>query len=399
MFPAAPPAPAAISILALGVTQTIAWASSTYLPAILAAPMASSVGHTVAEAYVVWSLALLLMAALGPSIGRMIDRHGGRPVLMASNLVLACGLFTLASATAPWALVLGSLLLGVGMALGLYDAAFAALVRHFGATARGPITGITLLGGFASTIGWPLSSWLLGEFGWRLTCAAWALIHLLLALPINALCLPRTTSTVGSAALAPAHQPGAPSAKAPRGAMVLLAIFGAATAFVTSAMSAHLPGFLVLCGLGTGAALFAASLFGPAQVAARLFEYFVLHRLRLHPLIGARLATSLQPLGALCLLLFGGTPLAGAAYALLYGAGNGMITIAKGTLPLALFGPEGYGERQGLLAIAPRLMLAAAPAVFGYVMQAYGATFALALTVLVSLLALLSLALLRAKTR
>lgn len=392
--PATPSAKDLRLVLALGFTQTLAWASSTYLPAILAVPMAGELAISPGAVFAAYSAALLLMALLGPKIGALVDRHGGRPVLCGSNFVLALALVLLGSASTPVVLYLGWVVLGIGMALGLYDAAFATLVRHFGAQARGPITGITLLGGFASTLGWPLTSALLDFVGWRGACYCWAFIHLAVALPVNLRFLPRLSPvqalpTAPEGTAAESDSKGAnlmPEERQTR--LILLAIFGAATAFATSAISAHLPGLLMLTGVGTGSALFAAALFGPAQVAARLFEYFVLHRRHFHPLLSARLATALHPVGALLLLIFGGSPLLAALFALLHGAGNGMITIAKGTLPLALFGPGGYGARQGWLAVAPRLMLAIAPFSFGLVMLDFGAKGALMLTGGVSLLAL-----------
>lgn len=383
-------------VAALGFTQMLAWASSIYLPAILAQPMASQFGLSAGAVFSAYSAGLLVMAVLGPKVGGLIDRHGGRPVLCASNLVLAAALVLLALAGSPAVLALGWLVLGAGMALGLYDAAFAALVRHFGPMARGPIIGITLVGGFASTLGWPLSSALLDACGWRGACLAWAAIHVFVALPLNRFALPGTAERGGGGTGGQDARPG-PGATAVRdGRLWLLGLFGVATAFVTSAMSAHLPGLLTMAGVDAGAALFAAALFGPAQVAARLVEHFVMHRRQLHPLLGARLATMLHPLGALLLIALGGSPLLACVFAVLHGAGNGMITIAKGTLPLALFGPAGYGARQGWLATGQRVMLAGAPAAFGWVMIESGAAGALWLSTGASLLALAALMALRA---
>src|SRR5215475_9525008 len=162
----------AVVVAALGTSQTLAWASSYYLPAILADHMAAAAGVPRAWVFGAFSGALLLTAALGPAVGRLIDRRGGRGVLVASNFVLALGLVALGASNgivsqfAAWAV------LGVGMALGLYDAAFATLTGIYGREARGPITGITLIAGFASTIGWPLSALLDMNVGWRGTCLA-----------------------------------------------------------------------------------------------------------------------------------------------------------------------------------------------------------------------------------
>lgn len=377
-------------VLALGLAQTVAWASSTYLPALLARPLAAELGFDSALVFAAFSVALLLMAALGPAVGRHIDRRGGQGVLCLSSLILAAGLGllgmagSLAGVFAAWALI------GVGMALGLYDAAFAALVREHGLAARLPITGITLLGGFASTIGWPLTAWLVAHWDWRTACLAWAGANLLLALPLNYRFMPsalRLAAKAGGAS--PAGSEQAPPVANRRNFLALL-VFGAATAFVTSAMAAHLPGLLLASGLPLAVAIAAAALVGPAQVAARLAELVAAHKLRTNPLSTARLATALHPLGGLGLLLLGGPPGA-VALALLHGAGNGMITIAKGTLPLFLFGPAGYGLLQGRLAVAQRLTQAAAPFLFALLLEAGGAVRGIALSFAVSLLALTAL--------
>jgi hypothetical protein len=382
----------AAQVVALGTAQTVAWASSTYLPAILAAPMAAELGLTPAWVFAAFSLALGVMAVLGPAVGRAIDRRGGRGVLCLSNGVLAGGLLLLALAGGTLSMFLGWALIGAGMALGLYDAAFAALVRQHGLAARGPITGITLLGGFASTIGWPLSSYLVAGWNWRVACAAWAASHLLLALPLNYHFMPALGQDSAPSAGAARSAAGAGGDTAIRRRnFVLLAIFGAATAFVTSAMAAHLPLLLRTAGIDSAAAIAAAALLGPAQVVARLGEFIAAHKFRPAPLLTARLATALHPLAGAIFLAATGLPGIAMLFAVLHGAGNGLITIAKGTLPLAIFGAEGYGALQGRLAVAQRVMQALAPFVFALVMARGGAAAGLVLTVTVSLLALAAL--------
>ena len=379
-------------VVALGVTQTIAWASSTYLPAVLAVPMAESLGVRASLVFAAVSASLLVVAGLGPMVGRAIDRRGGRDVLCASNLVFAAGLALLGVCDSTPLLFLAWAVIGAGMALGLYDSAFAALVRVHGSAARGPITGITLIAGFASTIGWPLSAWLAATWDWRAACFAWAAIHLLIALPVNLRFLPAVPPTPAEQTH-PAATPTATDAAAtgPDRRFILLALFGATTAFVTAALAAHLPELLKSLGASAALAVGTAALLGPAQVAARLFEFGIAHRLKIHPLYTARLATALNPLAGGVLFAAGGTPLACAAFALLHGAGNGLITIAKGTLPLALFGPRGYGALLGALAVSQRLAQAAAPFAFALVLESGGARPAIALAAGLSLLALISL--------
>lgn len=373
----------ALVIAILGTTQTLAWAGSYYIPAILAGRMADDLGVNASTIFVAFSCALLLTAFLGPRVGRAIDQHGGRAVLIASNLVLATGLGVLAMAQGPVMLFLGFGVLGIGMAMGLYDAGFAALARIYGRDARGAITGITLIAGFASTVGWPVTAWMQAEFGWRGACAGWALVMLLLALPLNAL-LPR--GTVRAPEAQPAAPPDAETARRTRRAAWLMAFIFVSGGFSASALAAHLPGLLVAAGATPAAAIAAGALMGPAQVAARVFEFTLLRRA--HPLLSARIALTTHPLGAVLLLIFGG-PLA-APFVLLHGAGNGIQTIVRGTLPLAIFGAAGYGARQGLVVAPARFMGALAPALFGFVVESYGA-HALWLTIALSVMAFIAL--------
>jgi MFS family permease len=371
-----------LTISAIGVTQTLAWGSSYYLPAILADPIAAGLGVSKSLFFGFFSGALLLQAALGPAIGKAIDRQGGRGVLVLSNLVLGAGLAWLALAQGAGGLAGAWVLLGIGMALGLYDSAFATLTALYGREARGPITGITLIAGFASTVGWPLSALLNDSFGWRGACLGWAALNLIVCLPINQFLIPRPA--------VPSHGV-APEATAPpaNGMAVLAFVFGA-VGFVTGAMAAHLPRVLEMSGATVTVAIAAASLMGPAQVAARLFEFGVLKRL--HPLVSTRLALLMHPLGAAVLGVVGAP--AAAAFALLHGAGNGLLTISRGTLPLALFGPAGYGLRTGIIAAPARVTTAAAPLLFGLLLNAMG-TAALVISGGLGLAALASLALLR----
>ena len=392
-------------VLALGFTQTIAWASSTYLIAILAVPIAADLGSAPSTVFGAFSVALIVMALTGPAAGRAIDRWGGRGVLALSNLVLAGGLVLLGFASTISALFVAWCVIGLGMALGLYDAAFAALVRLHGSTARRPITGITLIAGFASTVGWPLTAVIAEHFGWRASCFAWAAMHVAIALPINLYCIPRATRALASADPGPASpvkdddpMDSKRSRHAYRRAFALLVVFGATTSFVTSAMAAHLPGLLLAVGSSNVAALTAAALLGPAQVAARLLEFLAAQRFRFHPLLTARIATACHPVGGVILAAFGGPAVIASLFTLLHGAGNGMITIAKGTLPLAIFGAEGYGHRQGLLSMLGRGMQAVAPYAFGLVLEGYGAQVAIGLSVTFSVIALAALMGLRPRT-
>ncbi len=363
-------------VLGLGTAQTLAWASSYYLPAILAVPMARDLGVSTPTVFAAFSLALVVSALLGPAAGKAIDRWGGRPVLTANSLVFALGLLTLALAQGPVGLFAGWVILGMAMAAGLYEAAFATLVRLYGQDARSAITGITLLAGFASTIGWPLSTWLELQWGWRAACMVWAALHLVVALPLNAW-LPSAASLPDTAAPQPAPAHASDTILSPRTSVAettarrtafLLALVFAVTWFISTAMAAHLPRLLQAHGVTLTSALLFAGLVGPAQVAGRLLEYGLLRNV--HPLISARVAGITHTVGAGLFLLVG-VPM-GAVFTLLHGAGNGILTIAKGTLPLVLFGPRDYGARQGLLMVPARFAQATAPWLFGLALDRFG---------------------------
>jgi len=371
-------------ILALGTTQTLAWASSYYLPAILADPIARDLGVSSNWIFAAFSASLVLSALLGPRIGRQIDLVGGRPVLSMSNVVFAVGLTLLGFSTSVPVMVLAWLLLGIGMTGGLYDAAFAALGRIYGDAARRSITGITLIAGFASTVGWPLSAWGLETIGWRNTCFAWAAAHILIGLPINLWMLPAVKGA--KAAVASAVKPHIPIDRT----MILLAFVFAAAWTVTGAMAAHLPRIMEAAGATHGQAVFAGALIGPAQVAARIFEAGFLSRF--HPLVSTKLACITNPIGTAILALAGGG--AASVFALFYGAGNGILTIARGTLPLAIFGPQNYGYRLGIIGAPARMAQAAAPLLFSLLIDTMGSRVLIVSSAL-SLAALLALFLLR----
>lgn len=375
------------TVATLGVAQTLAWASSYYLPAMLAAPMARDLGVSLPTVFAAFSVALIVSALLGPRSGRAIDVWGGRPVLMATNVVFALGLVGLGLAKGPASLFAAWVVLGVGMGSGLYEAAFAALVRLYGKDSRNMITGITLVAGFASAVGWPLSTFLEGHVGWRGACFTWGALHLLLGLPLNAL-LPRAP------ALQPiSNQPQAvasdacPSASL-RATLILSFVF-AATWFISTAMAAHLPRLLQAAGVSLAGAVFVGALIGPSQVGARLLEFGFLRKV--HPLLSARLAAAMHPLGVAVFVIVGAP--AAAIFGILHGAGNGILTIAKGTLPLVIFGPHGYGHRQGLLMVPARITQALSPWLFGLALDRWGAG-ALAVSAAVGVLALLALFLL-----
>lgn len=349
-------------VLGLGTTQTLAWASSYYLAAFIAAPQAADLGVSTSSIYAAFTAALLVAAVLGPRVGRTIDLLGGREVLAVSNVLFTIGLVLLGIAKSAAVLWLGWLVIGAGMGLGLYDAAFAALGRIYREKARGPITGITLLAGFASTVGWPLTAWGVETIGWRETCFAWAAAHALLGLPLNLLALPKLMQAANGAATA-----AAPNVRMDRN-MWLLGFAFAAGWVVAAALAAHLPRLLETTGANTAQILLAGMLLGPAQVAARAIEATLLKRVQ--PLTTARACMLPHPVGA-GLMLAGGGVMA-APFMLLHGGGHGILTVARGTVPLSVFGPRDYGYRLGLLGAPTRIAQAFSPLAFSLIIDHLG---------------------------
>lgn len=376
-------------ILALGTSQTLAWASSYYLPAILANPIARDLGVSPTFVFGALSVGLIIAGLLGPRVGHFIDTFGGRGLLAVSNVVFAAGLLLLSLASGWVVLVVSWLILGVGMGMGLYEAAFATLTRMYGHAARRPITGITLIAGFASTIGWPITAYLDTHYGWRAACQTWAFIHIALALPLN-LTLPRVEPLKPPANEEPGLAESAQQSETV--AMILVAYVFAATGFVSSGLSALMPSLLLQFGATPAAALLAGTLIGPAQVAARIIEAGWLSRY--HPLASTRLATLMNPIG-IAILAVGG-PVLAPVFAVFYGAGNGILTIARGTLPLALFGPYGFGRRVGVLSLPARATGAVAPLAVGMLAEHLGAG-ALWATALASASAFIALIFLQAR--
>ena len=350
-------------ILVLGTSQTLGWASSFYLPAILGDRIAEELGTSSTWFFAAFSAALVVSAMVGPRTGRTVDAIGGRAVLAVSNLVFAAGLAVLAFAHSPAMLWLAWLILGVGMGIGLYDTAFAALGRIYGLEARSAITGITLLAGFASTVGWPLTAWGASELGWRETCLAWAAAHILIGLPLNLL-LPTSSS------VAPSGEGGSKPHIPIDKPMIILGLAFAASWMVVTAMAVHLPRLLEAAGASAVQAVAAGALIGPSQVGARILEAGLMKRY--HPMVSARLSVALHPMGAAVLALFGAAA-ASAPFTILHGAGSGILTIARGTVPLAIFGPANYGYRLGFVGAPTRVATAAAPLLFGLLIDQYGA--------------------------
>lgn len=358
----------------IGLTQILAWGSTFYLPAVLATPIALDSGWSLGNVVAGLSWGLLVAGFSAPRAGRLIDRFGGRPVLAASSVLLAAGLALLGLAPSLAIYFLAWTVLGTGMASGLYDAAFSTLGRLFGENARTAITGVTLVGGFASTLAWPAITALEAQLGWRHTCLVLAGVQVALALPLYVLFIPREQQRHGQAA--PVKKSGQPvgALHEARYLFLLVAVLFTLQSSIMSSLSVHLLDALRQLGFAASAALAVGMTIGPSQVVARLLEFSLWRTL--HPTWSARGAVLLCFLGLA--LLIPADPVLAFAAAALYGAGNGLLTIVRGTLPLALFGPQGYGARMGLLARPMLFAQAIAPLAMAMLLGELGPTVLLA---------------------
>lgn len=374
--PARSQAPGAGLIVALGITQIVSWGSIYYLAALLMEPLRAALG--VAQPVVVgaFSLSMLVSGLAAPWVGRHIDRHGGRGVMTAGSVmavVLLALLSRVESVAALYAIYLG---LGLAMAGTLYPPAFAVVTQAFGAGYRRAITALTLFGGFASTVFWPLTTALIQALGWRNAVLALATINLLLCVPLH-LWLPRRADVAGRAdttaptAPAPADATAREALRSP--GFVLLALAFAGHALVISSIGVHLLALLTGRGMSATAAAAAAALIGPMQVLGRIGEMSISGRFSAVQV--GRVITWFLPLSMLVLWsegVLGAEWLLLGLFALLYGVGNGAMTIVRGAVPAELFGRTHYGAISGALNGPAMIAGAAAPFVASLLLDALG---------------------------
>jgi hypothetical protein len=379
------------AVSVLGITQIIAWGTIFYSPVLTAPLIIAETGWSLSFVMGGFSLGLLIAGLVSPFVGRSIDRYGGHVVMTAGALISALGLLGLAHAREPMMYLAVWVVIGAGLGASLYDPAFATLGRIFGAAARRPITILTLAGGFASTAGWPATHLLIEAVGWRSTYIIYAALMAGVCAPLYALALPRSRASVDAPVDGAARPP--PLLPAHGIAFVLVTAAFTAYAFVPSALSAHLLAIFGRHGIDAATVVFIGALFGPAQVAARLTE--LAFGRNVHPLPIGRAAVSLLVLAFVMLAVFGISVPTAAAFAVMFGAANGLITITRGALPLALFGADGYGRMMGRIGGFTLVMQSAAPLVMAFVAERASDARALTLAAGFALVALACFAAIR----
>ena len=334
-----------VVITALGIAQILAWGTSFYFPAVFAEPIVAETGWSLGWVVGGTSIGLLTAGLISPQVGRIIDARGGRPVLLASSAFYAAGLAGVGLAPALPFYLFAWVLIGIGMGTGLYDAVFAALGRMYGSEARGPITNLTLFGGFASTICWPLSAFMIEHAGWRSACFIYAALHVFVALPLQMAVVRRVPSRADSKRTEAGQIDAAGTPASIDNETVifaLLAVVLSIAAGIGSIVVVHLLIFLQARGLDFASAVALGTLFGPAQVGARVVER--LFGSRYHPIWTMIASCTLMAVGLL--LLFGAVP-ALLIVILLYGAGYGISWIGRGTLAAGLIRARALSAADG----------------------------------------------------
>ncbi|MGQ0750986.1 MAG: MFS transporter [Betaproteobacteria bacterium] len=370
--------PLPLAVCAMGIAQITAWGTSYYCLGVLGGPIAAETGWSLSLVYFGFTVSLLAMGLISGWAGVAIDRYGPRRVMTAGTLIVSLGLYGLSLVTSPSAYLATWALLGAGMRLCLYDAAFAALVHVAPSRGRLAISYLTLFGAFASTVFWVVGHYLNEAGGWRQTLALFAAINLALCLPLNWVALARREPSADR----PAEAPAATSDKGNtllKGrqrivAMALFALVMALNGFVFSVVAVQLVPLLEAAGLATAAAVWVASLKGFAQFGGRLVE--IVFARNLHALTVGRIAIGVLPVSFVLLGLSDGALHLIVLFTLLMGASQGVITIVRGAVPLALFGPQGYGAVLGMIATPVLIINAVSPTLFALVIDQWGWTAA-----------------------
>jgi Arabinose efflux permease len=388
--------PASI-VSALGLTQIIGYGTLYYSFSILSPAIAEDLGLSLEWVFGVFSLSLFVGGLSAPFIGRQMDRIGAATVMTVGSTIAAATLAVCAWSPSIAVFALAIVMLEISSGMVQYQAAFAALVENEPRTASRSITYLTLIGGFASTIFWPISAGLSGFLTWREIYLVFAALNLFVCMPLHFWIM-----YVGKAAsrLDPNRTPnvvvGALPPETRRRSMILVSFAFAVLGFTLAAILAHMVPMLGTLGLGTMAVV-VGSIFGPAQVASRLIN--MIFGTKLSPPMLAVISGLLMVLGVIILGLSGNWLPGAVAFAICLGLGSGINSIAQGSLPLYLFGSDGYGTVTGKMAAARLAFGAAAPFVFATAMQTFGIGTALAVNAALGLVGVVAFVVVATSTR
>jgi hypothetical protein len=382
------PAGAKRTLAVLSVTMIIAWGTLFYGVTLIGPRIMAETGWSKTLIFGAFSLAMLTSGLIAPRIGGLIDRSGGRHVMAIGSVVGGVGYAMLAYAANPVMLYLAYAIIGLGMAGSLYDPAFASLARIAGQKARTAITLLTLGGGLASTVFWPLGLWLLSFMDWRGLCLVYAALNgvVCAALHLGGISGEKAALTPSGVPERTADQHGS-SDPVLRGKIVaLLALVFMAHGLVSNGMSVHITTLLAALGLSEAQAVSVATLIGPSQSAGRLIELALGGTYPVMRL--GYVATGTLPFAFAALAVAGATLAGMVAFAVLYGISNGLVTIARGVIVLGLLGRENYGRTLGAIAMPTLAAKSLAPMAFAVLIDLAGAGVALGVMAACGLVAL-----------
>ena len=375
----------------LGFTQIVGWGTAFLMPAVLGRHMGDDLGIPSEIVFSGITVMFGVGAIFSPRIGRVIDRTGARLIMAAGSIVYALSLAALAFSQGMVSYLLCWAGLGVASTLALSTPSSIALAQVAGPGARRAIGMLAIIGGFASTLFWPLAGALDVAVGWRGTVLIYAAIHLFACTPVHLLVLPRTPPTHHViAAAGPAPSGVAPEAQSR--VYLLLALTLASGAFVFTGVMVHMIEILRGLGHAPASAVFLASMIGPTQITIRLFELLFGHR---YSIMNSAVFGSAMLAGGLALALIdGGNFVIALVCIVSYGFANGLKAVQRATLPLALFGRAQFGAYMGRLALPQGIVSASAPPILAAVMTSYGTSGALWLTFAIAFFSLATMILL-----
>jgi MFS family permease len=377
----------------LSLAQLITWGSVFYTFALLLEPVERELGLTRAQSSLAFSLALLAEGVLSYPVGRWIDRGHERAVMTGGSLLVVAGLVLHAQVRSVEGFYLAWALLGAALAATLYTPVFAVVTRRFPQDFRRAIITLTFLGGLASSVFIPLTAWLIATWGWRVALVVLASLHLLVCVPLHFICL-RDAPPPRAATHAGEHSPATLLRSAP---FLLIGVFVVGMMGITAAIPPHLISLLRESGLHEAWVIAIPATIGVVQVLGRLLLFFFEHRFDLH--LANRLIPWLIPLALAALITGAASPAAGLLFVLLYGLGNGMLTIVKGTAIAQYVNREHVASLNGALGLPQAVARAIAPLLLGVLWtREAGYRWGLGVLLVVAVLAALALLLAQRKS-
>ena len=367
--------------MSLGVSQIIGYGTLMYAYAILLPHMADDLGLTLSGVFGILSLGLFFGGLVSPIAGKLVDRHGGRWVMTLGSVVAAFAVMALSLVDGTQGLFLTILVAEAAGMFVLYNVAFASVARlDLAIPPQKSISIITLFGGVASTIFWPLTLALYNALGWQTTWLVLGIILLLTCTPIHFFALRGAETTPGSPPKSPRPNWPELTGALRRQGMLWMVISFVCSGYIMGAVMALWVTNVQDLGHSAALAALAGAVIGPFKTVGRFFEMLVSRNM--YPRVTYALSLGLMFSGFLVLLAVGFTLPGLMLAAALYGMGDGIKTIARGTLPLALFGAKGYGTRLGWISFVQMGINASAPFAFAWLTQTFGGWWSFAVMLL-----------------